>query len=391
MAEDLIDDAKRHMGFDVSDAHALASLKALLAPSLPEVVEVLHEAILRHARGHKPLRSSATQIQRLRQTLFAWLYQLFCGTYDEHYRDQRCEIGRAHARVGLPQHYMFTAMNVVRLALVERIEALGLPDAKKKISALHKILDIELAIMNDSYREDLIRRTKEIQHAQYEQRLSESEHLATVGQLAASLAHEIKNPLAGISGAIQVLGADLDDDHPHKEIISEALRQIDRLDAAVKDLLVYARPKPPSTTKVNLNELLERALILFRQEPAFQMVRIHCEGLNGEHKADVDEAQIQQVISNLMINAAHACETGGDIFCRLGRLESSIRIVIEDNGTGMPPEVLARVYEPFFTTKSRGTGLGLSICQRIIEAHGGTLNIGSEVGKGTRVTVEIPC
>jgi hypothetical protein len=285
---------------------------------------------------------------------------------------------------------MFTSMNVVRLALVSKIEELALPDAPKRIAALHKILDIELAIMNDTYRQDLAKRIEEIQLARYEQRLSESEHLASVGQLAASLAHEIKNPLAGISGAIQVLGAGLDEDHPHKEIIREALLQIDRLDAAVKDLLVYARPKPPSMGRADLNELLERALILFRQEPAFRDVRVHCEGLNGEHGVDVDEAQMQQLITNLMINAAHACESGGDICCRISRLESSVRIVIEDNGIGMSPQVLARVFEPFFTTKSRGTGLGLPICRRIVEAHGGTIDITSHVGEGTRVTVGIP-
>jgi signal transduction histidine kinase len=244
--------------------------------------------------------------------------------------------------------------------------------------------------MNGTYREDLVRQVEEVQHAKFEQRLSESEHLATVGRLAATLAHEIKNPLAGISGAIQILGAGLDEEHPHKEIISEALRQIDRLDAAVKDLLVYARPKPPSMRRVDLNLLLERVLILFHQEPAFREVSVHCEGLNGNHELQVDEVQIQQVVSNLMINAAHACEHGGEVCCRISRLKSSIRIVIEDNGTGMPSEVLSRVFEPFFTTKSRGTGLGLPICQRIVEAHGGTIDIVSELGKGSRVTVDIP-
>jgi two-component system, NtrC family, sensor histidine kinase HydH len=390
MGEGLLDDLKRYVGFDESDAAALARLSAPLSPALPAVVEVFYQAILQNAGAAKVISGGEAQLRRLRQTLLAWLRELFNGTYGESYFEQRCEIGRVHVRIELPQHYMFAAMNVVRLALVRAVEVLHLPDETKKIAALHKILDIELAIMNDTYREDLIKRIHEIQHAAYEQKLSESEHLATVGQLAASLAHEIKNPLAGISGAIQVLGTGLDDHHPHKEIIAEALRQIDRLDAAVKDLLIYARPKPPQRAQVDLNELLGRALILFRQEPAFRNLRIHCEGLNCEHFLDVDGAQMQQVFSNLLINAGHACEHGGEITCRIGAIEDRLRVVIEDTGVGIPADILPRVVEPFFTTKSRGTGLGLSICQRIVEAHRGTIELASEVGKGTRVTIEIP-
>lgn len=390
MAVQLLEDLKRYVGFDAQDVAALTGLEAALAPAFPDVVDAFYMSILRHPPAAAALTGGQAQLHRLRRTLYAWLRGLFCGRYDEEYFERRCQIGRVHVRIDLPQHYMFTAINVVRLALVRKIEALRLPDASRKIAAVHKILDIDLAIMNESYREELVKRANDAQHAVYEQRLSESEHLASVGQLAASLAHEIKNPLAGISGAVQVLGASLDENHPHKEIITEALRQIDRLDAAVKDLLVYARPKPPSITRVNLNDLLERALILFRQEPAFRNVEVRCEGLDSEHVAEVDEAQMQQVLSNLLINAAHACERGGQIRCRITEDESCFRIVIEDNGIGIPADILPRVTEPFFTTKARGTGLGLSICQRIVEAHRGSLAIASQVGKGTRVTIELP-
>mgnify|MGYP000661815241 CR=1 FL=1 len=390
MAGHLLEDMRRFVGFTEADAAALADLQARLTPALPDIVDLFYRRILEHPGAAEVLTRSRAELYRLRQTLFAWLRELFNGTYDERYYAQRCEIGRAHVRIDLPQHYMFTAMNVIRLGLVRKIEALRLPDPSPHLAALHKILDIELAIMNETYREDFVKRIKEMQRTQYEQKLSESEHLATVGQLAASLAHEIKNPLAGISGAIQVLGAGLDRLHPHQEIIAEALRQIDRLDAAVKDLLIYARPRPPSIKRVDLNTLLERALILFRQEPAFRGLRVRCEGLNCEHEADVDEAQIQQVITNLLINAAHASDPDGEVRCRISRLETSLRLTVEDSGIGIPAEILPRVFEPFFTTKARGTGLGLSICLRIVEAHGGTMSISSEPGRGTRVTVEIP-
>jgi signal transduction histidine kinase len=390
MAGEIYEDLRNYIGFDDADAEALAGLLEPLSPELPAIAEGFYAAIHREPKARQALAACGADLEQLRQTLLNWLRDFFSGHYDAHYYEQRCDMGRAHVRSGLPQHYMFAAMNVLRMALVEKVRVLGTNELPRRLAALHKLLDIELAIMNDSYREDSVKQIQEQEHAQYQQRLSESEHLASVGQLAASLAHEIKNPLAGISGAIQILGSGLEAGHPHKEIITEALHQIDRLDAAVKDLLVYARPKPPSSTRQSLDAIIERVLILLREEPAFRSVRVHCKGLDGDHQIVVDEAQMQQVLTNLLLNAAHACENDGEIVCRVRRLMSTVRIIIEDTGKGMPPEVLARVFEPFYTTKARGTGLGLPICRRIVEAHGGTIDIQSVVGRGTRVVVELP-
>jgi signal transduction histidine kinase len=389
MTGEIFEDLRKYVGFDLADARALAELAGPLAPFLREMTDRFYEVVDRHFKS-RWAGVGADSLDGFKKTLQEWLTQLLSNAHDASAYEERPDIGRAHVRVGLPQHLLFAAMAVLRLALVERIESLQLPEAGRKIAALHRILDIELAIINDAYREDSTRRIQEREHAQYQQRLSESEHLASVGQLAASLAHEIKNPLAGISGAIQILGAGLDAKHPHKEILTEALRQIDRLDAAVKDLLIYARPKPPNATKQSLDAIIERALILLREEPAFRRVQVHCKGLDGEHRVVVDETQMQQVLSNLLLNAADACEDGGEVTCRVRQLPAKIRVIVEDNGRGMPAEVLARVFEPFFTTRAKGTGLGLSICKRIVEAHGGTIDIQSVVGKGTRVIVEIP-
>jgi len=389
MAGEIFEDLRKCVGFDSTDARALADLASPLQPFLREIVDRFHAVVDRRFKtgwgegeGDSPTA--------YKEALHRWLYQLLTCAHDARLFAERPDIGRMHVRIGMPQPLLFAAAAVLRLAVVERINLLQLPDADRKIAAFHRILDIELAIINDAYREDSVRRIQEREHAQYQQRLSESEHLASVGQLAASLAHEIKNPLAGISGAIQVLGAGLDANHPHKEIISEALRQIDRLDAAVKDLLVYARPKPPNATKQSLDSIVERALILLREEPAFRRIQVRCKGLDGEHRVVVDESQMQQVICNLLLNAADASEDGGEITCRVRQLPAKIRLIVEDNGRGMPPEVLTRVFEPFFTTKAKGTGLGLPICRRIVEAHGGTIDIQSVVGKGTRVIIEIP-
>lgn len=390
MPAELFEEMKAAVRFSQTDATALLDLAKPLSPFLRRIVDSFYENLLRDPRASAIIKSDERRLESLRETLHNWMEELFCGRYGEAYFEQRCNIGRTHVRVNLPPPYMFTAMNVIRLALVDRINRLDIPGTPRKIAALHKLLDLELAIMNETYREDLIGHIKEIEHAQYQQKLSESEHLATVGQLAASLAHEIKNPLAGISGAIQILGAGLGEDHPHKEIITEVLLLIDRLDMAVKDLLIYARPKPPERTRINLSNTLNRTLILLQEEPVFRNVHVICEGLEESHTVEADEAQIQQVFTNLMLNAAHACKQGGHVRCAIEHLDGAIRVIIEDDGAGMKPSVLARVYEPFYTTKARGTGLGLPICKRIVEAHGGVLDIQSEVGAGTRVTFDIP-
>lgn len=390
MSGELFAQFQRFVDFTTEDKLALAQARQRLRPFLESVVDGFYGSLLQDKEAQAILDAESGRLERLRQYLRLWVDLLFCGEYDQAYFEQRARIGRTHVRVNLPQHLMFFGMSVIRRELVRVISEARLPNADVVTCAVHKLLDLELAVMNDSYREDFVDRTQAVERLQFEQRLGESEHLATIGQVAASLAHEIKNPLAGISGAIQVLGSELSEAHPHKPIIEEALRQIDRLDAAVKDLLLYARPQNPTVARCDLSELVAESMILLRQEPAFQNVRIRCEGLTERHWGIVDPSQVKQIISNILINAAHACEGDGDISCALESDSRVVRLRITDTGPGIKPDVLPRVFEPFFTTKARGTGLGLAICKRIIEAHQGVILIESRPSAGTRVTVEFP-
>jgi signal transduction histidine kinase len=130
--------------------------------------------------------------------------------------------------------------------------------------------------------------------------------------------------------------------------------------------------------------------VLLRQEPALQKVTVRCEGLDCETEALIDDAQIQQVITNLLLNAADACEKGGEVSVGVSSRNGLVRIEVADQGTGMSAAEAERAFEPFFTTKARGTGLGLPICKRIIEAHDGRITLESELGKGTGVLIELP-
>jgi len=136
---------------------------------------------------------------------------------------------------------------------------------------------------------------------------------------------------------------------------------------------------------------VERTLRLLREEPAFQQIDIHREGLDCPAETLIDETQFQQVITNLLLNAAHACERGGDITVRVGGSNGIVRVEVVDTGKGMSRTEAERAFEPFFTTKAKGTGLGLPICKRIIDAHDGRIELHSREGKGTRILIELPC
>lgn len=390
MEPPLVSDMKRYVAFSDADAATLRALGPALEPVFDHVIERFYQRLREDPVAAAILERSGIGDARFRRTLRGWVEGLFDGCYDAAHFERVSRIGHSHVRVLLPQWYMITATNVVRNELTETILRLDRPDPTAAVLALNKILDLDAATMLDSYREDYVRQLRGAERQRMERHLQEVSHLANVGELAASLAHEIKNPLAGISGAIQVIGSALEPDDPRREIISEILSQIDRLDRTVRDLLIYARPKPPSRTPKDLAKLIQRALKFLRQEPSMGDIPIRLQGFDVDASARVDEAQIEQVINNLILNAAQACKRGGEITIRLSADPDYVHVLIADDGAGMTRETLERAFEPFFTTKSRGTGLGLAICKRIVEVHHGQITLASAEGKGTQVRVQLP-
>lgn len=294
-----------------------------------------------------------------------------------------------HVRVGLPQHYMFSAMEIVRQEIATIVRETA-PDRMADVLAVHKLLAIELAIMLETYKESYVELVRDIERQQMHERLTQSEHLARIGRLAASLAHEIKNPLAGISGAVQVIRDGMATADPHRPILNEVLRQIDRLDGTVKDLLVYARPAPPRFDTADVSQLIDRIVGLLQKEAEFKRVKLFNATRRPLAPVVLDANQIEQVLMNLALNAAHASPDGKPVRIQAQVEDGFLVIEVEDHGHGMDEETCRRAMEAFFTTKSRGTGLGLSICSRIVEGHGGTMSIRSTPGKGTTVRIRIP-
>lgn len=242
----------------------------------------------------------------------------------------------------------------------------------------------------------------EIYHAEQMQRAAK---LASLGEIVSGIAHEIKNPLTGISCAVQVLQSELSGDEGNKVITNEILDHIKRLDRTVKDLLNYAKPKPPRFVPMKINSVLEKAIFFVYTEARKQKVTIDTE-IEGElSEIMMDSDQMQQILLNLIINAVQSMPDGGKLMITVSERDKNSlsedlagaiagdrvqMISLEDTGKGIEQEYLDNIFDPFFTKKSKGTGLGLAISQRIIHEHGGEITVRSEVGKGSIFTVYLP-
>ncbi len=229
-----------------------------------------------------------------------------------------------------------------------------------------------------------------------EEKVFRSEKLAAIGELAAGIAHEIRNPLTSISGSIQMLSADLSEGSDNQKLMEIILRETDRLNLLIDDFLSYARPKSMTTDVVYLQEILEDITHLVEQTTGGR--RVHLRTEYEEHLPELyaDSNQIRQVLWNVIKNSVESLPDNrpGVVWVTIGRAEASdhrIRFVIRDNGRGMSREVKDRVFDPFYTTKQGGTGLGMAIVYQIIHAHGGTVEVESESGVGTTFTIVLPC
>lgn len=218
--------------------------------------------------------------------------------------------------------------------------------------------------------------------------LREQAALARLGEMAAVVAHEVKNPLAGIRGALQVIGGRMPETSRDRVILGDVVERLDSLNDIVHDLLVFARPREPKLAPVPLVDLLEGTAALLKKDPAHAAAHVEITGDRPVIQADAEQLQI--VLLNLLLNAAQATDADGRVRVTVTTHDGICRIAIADNGPGIAPEVRERVFEPFFTTKHRGTGLGLPTAKRVVERHQGDITIDCPPGGGTIVTVILP-
>ena len=380
-----LDELLRYVGFDEADGARLRELHPVLASSFPAIAARFYEAVWADP-GAAAVLTGPDQVERLRLTLIDWMSSGLLGPYDDRFYDKRSRIGRRHVAIGLSHHYMFTAMNVIRTAYLDRIaELYSSEKAVALMRSVGKLLDIELAIMVRHYQLD----SEEKRVAREQQMLAD--RLTAMQTLSAGLAHEVRNPLNAALLQLELLERRLRRDRQETRYIEPtelARSEIERLTSLLNDFLAFARPP-------ELHAELHDVAALLRQV-------VELEALTAERRGatldlvdaeplvvEVDAPKLRQVVLNLVRNAIEAVSAGGHVKLSLLRGDPRFVIRVEDDGPGIPEHVRSRMYEPFFSTKENGTGLGMSIVHSLVALHGGAIEL--ETGpNGTRFDVAIP-
>lgn len=379
MAETLFEELKRYVGFGPEDEQALRGLHPVAEEHLPAIADAFYARILEHEGARTALRGGESKVGHLKVTLREWMDQLLRGPWDEGYFARRCRIGRAHVRIGLPQHYMFGAMNVLRAGLAEVVERHHAGDlaARRAVrTSLDKILELELAVMLHTFREDMLAQQ------------ARAERLSTFGQLVGSIGHELRNPLGVIETSLFILkGRPLAGDEratKHLERIGEQVVLANRI---ISDLLDMIRDRPLRREPVRLEAVWEDACRSVEVPPG---VVVAAEGLSQVPVLLGDGGQLRQVFLNLLENAVQAVGDSGAVTLSASSGGGVLELALEDSGPGVSEGVRRRLFEPLMSTKARGIGLGLPLVKRIVERHGGSIAYDPRPGRGARFVLRFP-
>ncbi len=215
--------------------------------------------------------------------------------------------------------------------------------------------------------------------------MKQKEKWATIGELSAWIAHELRNPIASLRGSIEMLREGRIDNEHNRRLMDIALREMDRLNNIITDFLIYARPRPLNSREVDVHSILKETLTLLRNSAGESVKITH--DFNGDLRIKGDEEQLRQVFWNLGINAIDAMTDGDELMVSTRSDGSETEVIFKDSGIGIPKGDIGKIFLPFFTTKEKGTGLGLAIAYRIVEEHGGRISVKSMPGAGTTFKV----
>ncbi len=385
-----LDDMKRYVEFGPGDERALRDLHPLVSADFEAIADHFYEVVVRHPGAAKVVTEGPPQVARLKGTLVDWLTAGLLGPHDELYYERRSRIGRRHVAIGLPQQYMFTGMNVLRSDLHHRVNVRVADDRRRAThDAVDKLLDLELAIMLRHYQleaeERLVRR----------ERSAQTERITAMQTLSAGLAHEVRNPLNAAKLQLELLERRLRRNQAEPRLLESTelvSQEIGRLTGLLNEFLSFARPTQLSTSSHDLRAIVQHVLELERPSALARGVTfVVASGLEVEDspiELEVDAGKVHQVVQNLIRNAVEASTRDQVIEVRVERVVDGAAITIRDHGPGIPPEVLPRIYEPFFSTKEGGTGMGMAIVHSLVALHGGTISV--RVDEGTEFTVALP-
>src|SRR5512138_1755852 len=378
MPETVFEELKRYVRFGEDDERALRALHDAALPRFEAVAAAFYERILTHEEARQVLVGGESRVGHLKVTLRAWLDTLLAGPWDEAYWSQRYAIGRVHVRIGLPQHYMFGAMNVIRVELAaiayERFHA-DPAELQRVRNALGKVLDLELAVMLHTYRDDLLAQQARV------------ERLSTFGQLVGSIGHDLRNPLGVIETSLFILRGRVGEDPRAVKHLDRIAEQLGVANGIITNLLDMIRNRPLAKEPVRLADVVAGASGAVKRPEG---VALALDAVDALPPVEGDPVQLRQVFVNLLENAVHAASPRGEVAVRGRRVDGAIELDVEDSGPGVDPATRRRLFEPLITTKARGIGLGLALVKKIAERHGGSVAYSDRPGGGARFTVRLP-
>ncbi|MBX6311412.1 MAG: hypothetical protein IRY99_00585, partial [Isosphaeraceae bacterium] len=369
---------QNYVGWTEDDARRVVATAPLMEPALPALIEDFYDEIERHPDARKVITGGPAQIERLKGTLLRWVRDLLAGRYDRDYVERRWRVGWRHVEIGLEQVYTNVAMSRLRTGLCRAAQEGWRGDPallRETIRSLNKLLDLDLAIIEDAY-----------QH-EYVTRLQRTERLATLGQVAGGVAHELRNPLNVVKTSVYYL---LHARNPSELKKAEHLRRIERnielADNVITSLSSFAKMPLPEMRPVAVAALVRDAL---EANPLGDEVEVEVDCPPALPRALADASQLGIVLGNLIRNARDAMPQGGRLSIRGRATDGAVEIDVADTGVGIAPEDLIRIMEPLYSTKARGLGLGLAIARSILEKNQGGLRVASEPGRGTTFTVRL--
>lgn len=372
-------DLQLYVGWTVADGERVRAIAPLVEGSFVALIDDFYEEIDRHPDARKVITGGQEQVQRLKGTLRNWLKELVTGTYDEEYVERRWRVGMRHVEIGLEQIYTNTALSRLRQGLLQKLTS-SWPGAADELHAtilsLNRLLDLDLAIIEDAY------------HYEYERRRQQSDRLATIGQVAGGIAHELRNPLNVIKTSVYYL---LHAKQPTPEKRAEHMERIERqvtvADGVITALNDFSRLPIPSLQRMPLEPCLRDVV---ESSALSENIEIHFDIPSQVPDVLGDTAQLKIVFGNLIRNARDAMPNGGRLDLAARKCDGDeVEITVSDSGVGIKPEDLERVMEPLYSTKARGIGLGLAVTRAIVEKHQGRLRVSSELGRGSRFTVNL--
>jgi signal transduction histidine kinase len=382
----ILDQLLAYVQLDDADRARLTGLHRTLQPHFAAIADRFYDAVVANP-GAASVLSGPAQVARLKGTLVEWMASGLLGPYDDAFYEKRARIGRRHVEIGLAQHYMFTAMNVIRLAYIDRITTLYPSDeAIAVIRSVEKLFDIELALMLRHYQLDsehrLVSRERQMRSAR----------ITALQTMTAGLAHEVRNPLNAAKLQLELLERRLrrqGDDPKMVEPVGLAHHEIQRLTDMLNEFLSFARPPELHTQDHDVVAIVNHVIELERAMAERTGTELVLVDTPDTAVASVDPGKLHQVIQNLVRNALEAASPDGRVTVNVALDKTELHIRVSDNGPGIPDEVRPRIYEPFFSTKEGGTGMGMSIVHSFVVAHGGTIDIHTGP-QGTVVDVAIP-